>query len=99
MDKVSVNIVIAGRPYPMKVDAENEKSMRDAERLIRTEMSNLSRYGNQDIQAKLSVTLLTIATQLINCQEQSNVHCAEIERIDHKLGIYLEEQGSLDNIE
>jgi cell division protein ZapA (FtsZ GTPase activity inhibitor) len=99
MDKVSANIVIAGRIYPLKVDAENEKSLKDAECLIRNEMSELNRYGNQDIQAILSITLLTIATRLIKCQEQNKIYCAEIERIDRKLGIYLEKQGSLDNIE
>jgi cell division protein ZapA (FtsZ GTPase activity inhibitor) len=99
MDKVSANIVIAGRIYPMKVSVESEEGLREAERLIRNEMNVLSIYKDQDIEDRLSVTLLTIAVRLIESQKQNKIHCSEIEKIDRKLGIYLERQGSLDDIE
>ncbi|MDR1129648.1 MAG: cell division protein ZapA [Prevotellaceae bacterium] len=100
MDQVSANIEVAGRIYRLRINAENEEYLRKAENLIKVEISRLNvEYHNRDTQDKLSIILLNIAARLIECQELSEVHCREIEKIDRELGIYLERQGSLDNIE
>jgi cell division protein ZapA (FtsZ GTPase activity inhibitor) len=99
MNKVPANIDIAGRLYRIDVNVENEEYLRKAESLIKAEISKLNDgYFNRDIQDKLSVILLNTAAQLIECRKLREAHCAEIERIDRELGIYLEKQGSLDNM-
>jgi cell division protein ZapA (FtsZ GTPase activity inhibitor) len=100
MNRVPANIDIAGRVYQIDVKVENEEYLRKAESLIKAEISKLNDgYFNRDIQDKLSVILINTAAQLIECRKLNEVHCTEIEKIDRELGIYLEKQGSLDNIE
>jgi cell division protein ZapA (FtsZ GTPase activity inhibitor) len=94
------NITVADRKYPMNVSVKTEEHLRQAESLIKTMISRLNEdYNYRDIQDKLSIVLINIATQLINCQALNNSRNSTIENIDRKLGLYLEEKGSLDNIE
>ncbi|MDR1340363.1 MAG: cell division protein ZapA [Prevotellaceae bacterium] len=100
MDQISANIEIAGRLYRFRINVENEEYLRKSESLIKAEISILNvKYHNRDMQDKLSIILLNIAARLIECQKLNDIHYTEIEDIDRELGIYLEKQGSLDNIE
>jgi hypothetical protein len=99
--KVSAVIKIADRKYPMMVARESEKKFRDAEKLIKVEMDKYVVF-DKDMLDKLSMVLLRLAIQLLDYKKLSDDKPlrSEVERIDHKLGIYLErQQGSLENIE
>jgi cell division protein ZapA (FtsZ GTPase activity inhibitor) len=97
---VSANITIVSRRYEMNVPLEIEEYVRKAESLIEKKISSLNKeYKDRDIQDKLSIVLLDIATRFLEYQRHSLSYNDEIEKIDRELGFYLEKQGSLDNIE
>jgi cell division protein ZapA len=99
--EVKANITIAERIYRMKVAVEEEGYIRKAEKLVKSELDKYNRFTTPDIQDKLSVALLNIAVQLVKTQRLSTDKPlrSEVENIDRELGVYLEKQGSLDDIE
>jgi hypothetical protein len=93
---VTANLTVANRTYPMKVPDFDETYYRRAESLIMDEMSYLSKdYNDRDVQDKLAVILLNLTAYLL----KSEAHLTDFENIDRELGFYLEQKGSLDNIE
>jgi cell division protein ZapA (FtsZ GTPase activity inhibitor) len=96
---VAANIIIAGRSYPMRIAAEDEKILKDAEAFIKKKMRLGDRYPSIDKQDILAVILLNVVMQMLEYQELNDSRWSEIEKIDRNLGVYLDKQGSLDNIE
>jgi cell division protein ZapA len=97
--KVTANITIAGRIYPLRIAAENEEVLKQAEVFIKGKMEYYKDYPDQDKQNILAIVLLNVTAQLLEYQQINNIRCSEMEKIDRELGIYLEQQCSLDNIE
>jgi hypothetical protein len=98
MDGIAANITIAGRIYPLRIDPKKEEILRKAEILIKENMEYYSEYSDRDKQDILAIVLLHTTGRLIECQRLNESRCSEIEKIDNELGVYLEKQGSLDNI-
>jgi hypothetical protein len=97
--KVAANIIIAGRIYPVRVAAKDEEILKKAEVFIRDKIGYYDKYPDKEKQDVLAIVLLNVTTKLLECQKLNNSRRSEIEKIDSKLGVYLDEQGSLDNIE
>jgi cell division protein ZapA (FtsZ GTPase activity inhibitor) len=97
--KVTANIIIAGRIYPMRIPAEDEEILKKAEVFIRGKMEYYDKYSDKDREDRLAVALLNITAELLEYRKLNESRRFKIERIDRELGIYLEKQGSLDNIE
>ncbi|MDR1583146.1 MAG: cell division protein ZapA [Prevotellaceae bacterium] len=97
--KVTANINIAGRIYPMSVEAKEEEIFKKAEALIKDKVGDYDKYPDKDMQDVLAIILFNVTAQLLEYQKLNDSRCSEIEKIDRDLGIYLEKQGSLDNIE
>jgi cell division protein ZapA (FtsZ GTPase activity inhibitor) len=97
--KVTANIIIAGRSYRLKIVAEDEKILRESAVFIKNKMEHYSTYSDQDMQDKLAVMLLNVTGELLEYKRLNDIRRLEIEKIDRNLGVYLEKQGSLDNIE
>jgi hypothetical protein len=96
--KVTANISIAGRIYPLRIVAENEEILKKAEAFIKGKMEYYN-YPDQDKQNILAIVLLNVTAQFLEYQQINDNRRSEIEKIDRELGIYLEQQCSLDNIE
>ncbi|MDR0385956.1 MAG: cell division protein ZapA [Prevotellaceae bacterium] len=97
--KVAANIIIAGRSYPLRVAAEDEEILKKAEVYIRNKMESYNKYSGRDKQDILAIVLLNVTATLLEHQALNDSRRSEIEKIDRELGVYLEKQGSLDNIE
>ncbi|MDR0726253.1 MAG: cell division protein ZapA [Prevotellaceae bacterium] len=99
-DKVVANIIIAGRSYRMRIAAEDEEILRNAEVFIKNRMEYYyNEHSDKDTQDRLAIALLNVTGKLLENQKLNDLRRSEIEKIDRKLGVYLEKQGSLDNIE
>ncbi|MDR2382932.1 MAG: cell division protein ZapA [Prevotellaceae bacterium] len=98
--KVVANIVIAGRSYRMKIAAEDEEIFRNAEVFIKNRMEYyFNEHSDKDTQDRLAIALLNVTGKMLENQEINDSRRSKIEEIDLKLGLYLEKQGSLDNME
>lgn len=64
MSKVSINIVIAGRSYPLTVNEEEEALVHKAVNDINTNIQKLQEsYAVKDMQDLLAMTALQLATR------------------------------------
>ncbi|MDR1593035.1 MAG: cell division protein ZapA [Prevotellaceae bacterium] len=97
--KVAANITVAGKIYPMRIAAEDEEILKKAEAFIRNKMDEYSKYSDIDREDILAVVLLNVTANLLEFQQLNDSRRLTVEKIDRELGIYLEQQGSLENIE
>ncbi|HEU4717793.1 MAG TPA: cell division protein ZapA [Bacteroidia bacterium] len=71
MGEKSVKITIAGRAYPLKVNASEEAFVNDAARRINERLIQLeSKYSVKDKQDLLAMTALQFATQYLEAQQK-----------------------------
>ncbi len=67
---ININVIIADRPYPLKVKAEEEEIVRKAAKKINDQMKGFqSQYAAKDKQDYLAMTVLTYA---VNSLKQEN---------------------------
>lgn len=69
---IKLNINVAGRMYPVMVQADEEPSVRKIEREVNRKISDYQmKYSNQDKQDCISMALLTLAfdQQKINVED------------------------------
>jgi cell division protein ZapA len=98
--KVTANITIAGKIYPVRIEVEDEERFKKAEAFIRDRIMDRNRkHSHVERQDILAIELLNITAKLFECQELNDNRRSVIEKIDREVGIYLEKQCSLDNIE
>ncbi|MDR2286251.1 MAG: cell division protein ZapA [Prevotellaceae bacterium] len=99
--KVAANIMIAGKIYPMRIDVEDEEIFKKAEASIQNRIAERynDEYSHIERQDILAITLLNVTAELLEYKELNNKRRYTIEKIDRELGVYLEKQCSLDNIE
>jgi cell division protein ZapA (FtsZ GTPase activity inhibitor) len=98
--KVVANIIIAGRRYRMRIAAEDEEIFKSAEVFIKNRMEYYYKeHPNQEMQDRLAMALLNVTGKLLEIQKSNCSWRSKMEELDRTLGVYLEKQGSLDNIE
>ena len=63
-EDIKVTVVIAGRPYPLKIKSSEERIIRKAAKAINDKVNEFQRiYTNKDKQDLLSIALLTFAVE------------------------------------
>lgn len=73
MDKMVITVVIAGRPYRLTINKEEEELLRNAAKLIETRMNKYSTdYAFKDQQDLLAMVSLQFATSTLNFQQESD---------------------------
>jgi hypothetical protein len=98
--KVAANIMIAGKLYRFEIEMEDEEIYRKAESSIQNRIAEYNReYSHIERQDILAIMLLHVTAGLLEYKMLNNIRRSTIEKIDRELGVYLEKQGSLDNIE
>jgi cell division protein ZapA (FtsZ GTPase activity inhibitor) len=70
MQEKSIELLIAGRQYPLKIKESEVDVVQKAAELINHKLKDLeATYGVKDIQNLLAMTALQVATQLIDVDQ------------------------------
>lgn len=73
MSELSIKVTIAGRIYPISVNAEEEEMVRKAATDVDTDIKNLQKnYAVKDKQDLLAMTALQLATKLQQVDESKS---------------------------
>ena len=91
-EKLSINIRIDGRNYPLKVDRENEEKYRKAAKIINdTVLQYRQKYLTSDSQDVLAMTVFQFVLKTIDLEEKVNRSPLfdEFKKLDEELGDYL----------
>ncbi|MEM7572296.1 MAG: cell division protein ZapA [Bacteroidota bacterium] len=71
----SITVVIAGRPYPLRVNASEEAGLRKLVSEINERFNDFQiKYTDRDKQDCLVMTLLTYASELRTARKAASVH-------------------------
>lgn len=74
LSKKQVNLVIAGRSYPVQIEPSEEANLLEVVREVNFKVDNFQKkYPQQDKQDILVMTLLTYANDLFESQHESKV--------------------------
>ena len=91
-EKLSINIRIDGRNYPLKVDRENEEKYRKAAKIINDiVLQYRQKYVSSDSQDVLAMTSFQFALKTIDLEEKVDRSPLfdELKKLDEELGDYL----------
>ena len=91
-EKLSINIKIDGRNYPLKVDRDNEEKYRKAAKIINDiVLQYRQKYFTSDSQDFLAMTAIQYVVKSIELEEQTDrsPFYDELKRLDEELGDYL----------
>ena len=73
-DLVNITVLIAGRPYPLKVKATDEPAIRQIVKEVNEKINHFQlTYNKKDKQDCLSMALLTFAVDLHKSQQEAEV--------------------------
>jgi len=73
-DKLSININIANRNYPMKIDRGEEEMIRKAAKIINEKILKYrQRYSSTDYQDVMAMTALQFVVQNLNLEKEKDV--------------------------
>ena len=90
----NINIEIAGRPYPFKVNREeDEERIRKAGKLISEKLFQLKqRYSDKDVQDLLAFAALQFAVKTIELESKagSTEQVSRLNHLDEQLVAFLE---------
>ena len=91
-EKLSINIKIDGRNYPLKVDREQEAKYRKAAKIINDiVLQYRQKYLNSDSQDFLAMTAFQFVVKNIELEEKvvRSPLFDELKKLDEELGDYL----------
>jgi len=91
-EKLSINIKIDGRSYPLKVDRENEEKFRKAAKIINDiVLQYRQKYLTSDPVDVLAMTAFQFVLKTIDLEEKADRSPLfdELKKIDEELGDYL----------
>jgi cell division protein ZapA len=91
-EKLSINIRIDGRNYPLKVERENEEKYRKAAKIINDiVLQYRQKYLTSDPQDVLAMTAFQFVLKTIDLEEKADQSPLfdELKKLDEDLGDYL----------
>jgi cell division protein ZapA (FtsZ GTPase activity inhibitor) len=92
-EELSINVTIADRRYPMRINRSEEEKIRKAAKIINERLLQYQqRYSGKDSQDCLAMATLQFVMQMMEVMDQSNSNPAikQIEEINKQLVRYLE---------
>lgn len=91
-DSRNINLVIADRPYRIKVSADEEKTVRKATQMIKQKLADLKKsYQAKDKQDYLAMAALMFCVDSINAENNRNEDFTErLDELDSLLNVFLE---------
>lgn len=94
-DKLTINLNIVDRSYPLKIDRIEEENIRKAAKLINDRVLQYKqKYADKDNQDFLSMTTLQVVVKMNELEKNSNVSTIldELNNLNNDLETYLNEQ-------
>jgi cell division protein ZapA len=91
-DKLSINIKIDGRNYPLKVDREDEEKYRKAAKIINDiVLQYRQKYVTRDTQDVLAMTAIQFVLKSLEMEEQmkNSPLLDDLTKLNEELGDYL----------
>jgi len=91
-DKLSINININGRIYPLKIDRKEEEKIRKAAKMINDiVLEYKKKYVNQDAQDFLAMTAFQFVLKNLEMEEKSDESpiVEEVRLLDEQLSEFL----------
>lgn len=80
---LSIKVTIAGRIYPMTVDADEEEKVRDAARRVDANLKELQEnFAVKDKQDLLAMTALQMAIKVRDSDAHAQTQSAELTELD-----------------
>lgn len=92
IDKLSINIKIDGRNYPLKIDREDEEKYRKAAKIINDiVLQYRQKYVTRDAQDVLAMTAIQFVLKSIELEEkiENSPLFDDLKKLDEELGDYL----------
>ena len=91
---ININVIIADRPYPLKVKPEEEEAIRKAARRLNEKVKEFQNsYEAKDKQDYLAMCALQYVVELQNSesrlQEQDETVNEKLNSLDHTLATFL----------
>ena len=89
---ININVIIADRPYPLKIQKDEESCVRNAVKLIKDKMMEMQKtYASSDKLDYLAMTALTISVSLQQIQGNDSLSTYEkLSQLDAALLLFLE---------
>ncbi len=94
-DKLSININIADRLYPLRIDRKEEENIRKAAKIINDKVVQYKqRYPSKDLQDCLAMATLQFVIQKFDNEKQTEYSpiIEELERMNDFLAEYIEKE-------
>lgn len=95
-EKLSINVNVAERLYPLKIDRDDEEKIRMAAKLINDKiMLYKQRYSDKDVQDYLAMAALQFVIKLIECEDKTDTSelMSELKDLDDWLGSFIGKQN------
>jgi cell division protein ZapA len=92
-EEFSINVTIADRRYPMRINRSEEEKIRKAAKIINERILQYQqRYSGKDNQDCLAMSALQFVIQIMDVMDQSNTDqtMKQIEDINKQLTRYLD---------
>jgi len=92
-EEFSINVTIADRRYPMRINRSEEEKIRKAAKIINERILQYQqRYSGKDNQDCLAMSALQFVIQIMDLMDQSNSDQSmkQIEEINKQLVTYLD---------
>lgn len=79
--KVKINLSIAGRSYPMTIDAANEELYREATKRLNDKITEYSKIAKFDIQDRVAMAALRYSILALTTEQGSALGNEDVEEI------------------
>ena len=79
--KVKINISIAGKSYPMTIDAANEELYRVAAKRLNEKITELSKIPNFDIQDRMALAAFSFSIIALSTEHTSALGDDDVEEL------------------
>ncbi len=94
-DKLSINVNIADRYYPLKVERTDEEKIRKAAKLINEKVLQYKqRYSDKDVQDFLAMAALQYVTKYVELEKKNDItpFLESVKELNEELSEYLKEE-------
>lgn len=79
--KIKINLSIAGRSYPMTIDAANEELYREAAKRLNEKITEYSRIAKLDIQDRIAMAALRYSILALTTEHSSSLGDEDVEEL------------------
>jgi cell division protein ZapA len=95
-DKLSINVNIAERMYPLRVDRKDEESIRKAAKIINDKVIQYKqKYASKEVQDCLAMASLQFVIQKFDTEQRNDLSgmVEELERMNDYLAEFIEKEN------